>query len=298
MKLILLILTLNLLSAISFSQKTPGEKAEDAISKYLTEQFKDKSYKAYYFGDLVKITPSEIISLDSLKHAVDSLQRRGKLNDSLTDLYDLQMKEKLKKIRSNKLFPTYEMDHFFVIREPFKEEILYHTLFTLYPDGKVKDIDNILTYELTDEEHDNYYHYYRKYALYKNKPLNHPDNNKTYQYLENLYLNELDDKKAAFSTVLSVVECMRKTGMYDTVYIAQNQASKHLNTIVDVEFSELTYSKITPIKLDSNSTLPDGYNMFVRVKNKDEKAYYFEFDYDYIIRGVLPVKEPFDSYFE
>ena len=184
------------------------------------------------------------------------------------------------------------------VKELIEKPTLYHSVFTLYPDGKVKNVVNELVYKFIDNEADYYYRYYRRSPLIIETDMEDRQYNiQTYAFLDELYLNETVDKEAAMSTILSTIQTISSTGYYDTTLLARLVVSKNLKRNKDVSnFKDISFSSVQPIKDSSNALL--GYKLFVLFENKDKEKemLYFEFDYNYIIRNTLVVEPPYEPY--
>lgn len=290
MKHLILIFVFNTATAFLFAQNTPQDRAESAVVNHLKTTFKDKEYHGYEFGDLYKITPPEISSLDSIKNKAKLVNNN---NDSLLGYYDSLIKLKTKEIKEKHLFSTYEINHFFTLKEKFKNPVIYEYNFELFPDGKIKDAREQMKYQLTPDEYNYYYYYYMRKDLYNDSKQNEA----LYNYLETLYTNETISKEAAMGTILTVAKVVYEYNVYDTILISRIEAQKWLSKNLKESYTINKYSDVNSIKDTNNNTL--GYNLFVELTIKDStEAYYFEFDYDYILRGILPVEKPFEQYFK
>lgn len=290
MKHFILVFVFNTVTAFLFAQNTPQDRAESAVINHLKTTFKDKEYHGYEFGDLYKITPPEISSLDSIKNKAKLVNTN---NDSLLGYYDSLIKLKTKEIKEKQLFSAYEINHFFTLKEKFKNPVLYEYNFELFPDGKIKDAREQMKYQLTPDEYNYYYYYYMRKDLYNDSKQNEA----LYNYLETLYTNETISKEAAMGTILTVAKVVYEYNVYDTILISRIEAQKWLSKNIKESYTINKYSDVNSIKDTNNNTL--GYNLFIELTIKDStEAYYFEFDYDYILRGVLPVEKPFEQYFK
>lgn len=280
-------------SAIKFTigKKSPQTKAENAVINHLKTTFKDKEYHGYEFGDLYKITPPEITELENI---IDSAKLINPDKDRKASVhYDSLIKLKTKEIKEKHLFSTYEINHFFTLKEKFKNPVLYEYNFELFPDGKIKDAREQMEYKLTPDEYNYYYYYYMRKDLYNDSKQNEA----LYNYLETLYTNETISKEAAMGTILTVAKVVYEYNVYDTILISRIEVQKWLSKNLKESYTINKYSDVNSIKDTNNNTL--GYNLFVELTIKDStEAYYFEFDYDYILRGILPVKKPFEQYFK
>lgn len=296
-----IILSILILTSTSFAQfygrNSSQKKAENATITYLSDLFKESTYVPYSFGDLVKVTPKQILEVEDLKRKKDSLYKVDSSHAELPPLLS-NIDNKLAYIKANKLHSTYEIDHFYTVQKTDNKPTLYHSLFTLYPDGQMKEVSNLLIYPFIENEEDYYYHYHKRYPLVVETNLNDKQYNlQTYAFLDGLYLNEPTSKEAAMSTILSTVQIITSTGFYDTTLIAQLSASKYIKkerklTLID----KINFSNVNQLK-DSNDNII-GYKLFVIFVNesKEDEMLYFEFDYNYVIRNVLAVEPPYEPY--
>jgi hypothetical protein len=286
-----IIITLLITLKFSFGQDTPQNIAENAIMKHIEKTFSTQEYHGYEFGDLFKITPAEITEIEKLKNKSKLIDTK---NDSLVNYYNSLIKEKTKEVKAKKLYSTYEINHFFTLKEKYKNPILQEYNFVLFPDGKIKDVNKELEFKLSADEYNYYYYYYKRKDLYNNKE----QNEKIYAYIENLYKSERINKEAAMSTLLTVSKVIYEYNVYDTVLIARIEAQKWLTKNTEGTLTINKYSSINAI-IDTITKDILGYNIFAKVLQNDSiKAFYFEFDYDYILRGVLPIETPFEQYFK
>lgn len=297
MKYINLLVALFLVSSFLAQPNTNAQtRAEKVVSTYAREKFKDQNYKSYGYGDLIKISPQEIVEIDNIKAEIDSI-RNATYTDSMLAYYDSILKEKIAYVKANKLFPTYELQHRFIQKELHKQPILNDFTFTLYPDGKIKDINKVLSYELTDKEYDYYYTFHREYSLIKIYDAETRAYNATmYEYLKDLYDNEVADKAAALSTILSIVQTFDKKDYFDSTAIVQNEIRKYFKKNLNIErYNAPLFTKIQPI-LDSGEIT--AYKVFLKQTIDDKEImHYFEFDVDYILRNVLVVEPPYEQHF-
>ena len=285
----ILILLLIIIACNGWSQATPQQKAELAVTKHLKKTYPKSEYHGYGFSNLIKITPTQITELKEYKKAIASIDS---VDENTKNYYDSLIQNKLKEVKEKRLFSTYEINHFYTLKEKFKKPILFEYTFTLLPDGKISDVAKQLEYKLIDDEYDYFYYYYSKKDLHNTKE----DNISTYSYLEDLYEKELVNKRAVMSTILTIAKVIYENDAYDTILIPRIEAQKWIkNNLADLLITN--YSTVNSI-IDSSNNKIIGYNIFAQISQNDStKAYYFEFDYDYILRGVLPVEAPFEKYF-
>jgi hypothetical protein len=288
----ILLLTFICLSLSVTAQRTPQDRAENSVQEYLQNAYKNQKYKGYNFGELYKTTPNEIIEIENIKNTVDSLRKLNQLTSFKLVKYDsiIQLKTKLAK-QKNK-YSTYDINHYFVIEGSGNNNVLYQYNFTLYPNGKIKNIDKLLEHKFVSDEYDWFYHYYRRSIIISNMQ----ENKNTYNYIDNLLITETQNKSACVSTVLTLIKIMYNKQYLDTTIVSTAIVKKWFLTYKDKAFIS-KISNLKPIKDKKNNTI--GYNIFVKYKeNESTKAHYFELDSDYIIRGNLVVEKPFDKYFE
>lgn len=292
-----IIIFIVLLPFLGLSQKNNPQKiAQKKVIKYLNELFSDSKYNVrfYEFSDLIKVTPAEIVEVKNIQKEVANIPDYTPNKDSLiSTYYDSIIKEKEHYIRENRIHTYFELDHFFIVKERLAKKELFHSTFYLYPDGKIMDVKNHLKMEISDNDFNAYFTYYKKYQI--SSLLSEKQSKDVYNYLKEIYEIEQVDKKAAMRTLLSIVQSYQQENDYDTTFIAQRIA---LNWLKENYYSGYTvqFSNVEPIK-DSNEKVPIGYNIKVLIESNPDQAYYFEFDRDYILRGVLLIEPPFDHYF-
>ena len=287
----ILLLTFITLSFLANSQRTPQDRAEISVQNYIKKAFKNQTYKAYNFGELYKTTPSEIMEIESIKNKIDSLRKENKLTYSELNKYDSIILFKTKEVKQKKRYSTYDINHYFVIEKSNSVNILYQYNFTLYPNGKVKEIQKLLEREFVSDEYDWFYHYYRRNIIISE--IN--ENKNIYNYLDELLEAETIDKNECMSTVLTMIKTLYNKQYLDTISVSTAVVKKWFlanKSLINI----LKTSNLKPIK---ENNLVIGYKVFVKFEeNNETKTLYFELDTDYITRGVLEVEKPFNKYFE
>ncbi len=278
------------LATMGFGQQTAQDRAEELVKKHLTTVFGEK-YKSYGFETLYKVSPPRITEVENLKYKIDVLRKNNLLTDSSLKYYDSIIKLKIDTIKKNKEFSTYDISHFYVLKESGKNN-LYYTQFFLTPDGKIKDINQKMNYEFVGKEYDWFYNYYRRNPMLPNNP---EENKNCFLYLDNL-LQNAEKKEAAMATVINTYSVIAKKGYLDTVELPRVLSMHWLKLNNDTELIINKFSKVKPI-LDSTKKI--GYNLFILYEKQGvEYARYFEFDINFILTGSLPVEKPFEQYFK
>ena len=291
MKKILLILFV-LITVNGLSQRNAQDRAEDAVKKYLTEIFTKEKYKPFGFEPLFKITPPEIMEVDVLKMEVDELRKSNKLTDTLLKEYEIKIKSKVDSVKAKKVFSTYDIKHYFVVKDE-GVNYLYYFDFILYPDGKVKDVTKLMKYEFVNIEYDWFYSYYRRSPLIID---NTKENKDCFTYLNDLVLNDTIDRESTMATTLSTYGVISRYGFMDTTKLSRIIIQNELVREFGKEVTIIKYSQLKPV-IDNGETI--GYKQFVEwQKDGVNKAHYYELDLNYVIRGDLFVEAPYQKYFE
>lgn len=291
MKKILLILFV-LITVNGLSQRNAQDRAEDAVKKYLTEIFTKEKYKPFGFEPLFKITPPEIMEVDVLKMEVDELRKSNKLTDTLLKEYEIKIKSKVDSVKAKKVFSTYDIKHYFVVKDE-GVNYLYYFDFILYPDGKVKDVTKLMKYEFVNIEYDWFYSYYRRSPLIID---NNKENKDCFTYLNDLVLNDTIDRESTMATTLSTYGVISRYGFMDTTKLSRIIILNELVREFGKEVTIIKYSQLKPV-IDNGETI--GYKQFVEwQKDGVNKAHYYELDLNYVIRGDLVVEAPYQKYFE
>lgn len=290
MKHLITLIFICLLSA-GYSQRNAQERAEEAVKTHLKNVFSDK-YKSYGFETLYKVSPPRIVEVENLKYKIDVLRKNNMLTDSSLKYYDSIIKLKVDTIKANKEFSTYDISHYYVLKEEGKNT-LHYTKFYLTPDGKIKDVDQMMSYELIGKEYDWFYSYYRRNPMLPNDLI---ENKKCFTYLDNL-LQTGEDKETTMATVINTYRVIASKGYLDTVSLPMILSSHWLKKNMEEEIIISKFSKVKLIRSEEGVKL--GYNIFVEFEKEGVKnAHYFEFDPNFILTGTLPVEKPYDSYFK
>jgi hypothetical protein len=288
MKKILLFLFV-LTSYLGFGQNNSQDKAENIVKKHLTSVFGD-TYKSYGFETLYKISPPRITQVEDLKYKIDVLRKNNLLTDSSLKYYDSIIKMKIDTIRLNKEFSSYELSHYYVVKDGDKN-FLYYTQFILTPDGKIKDLNKKMSYEFVGKEYDWFYSYYRRNPML---PNDLKENEKCFEYLNNL-LKTNENKEATMATVIHTYSVISRKGFLDTIELPKLLAINWLRLNNIEEFVIARFSTVKSI-IDEGEKI--GYNLFVEYEKDNKKQVrYFEYDMNFILTGSLPVDMPFEPYF-
>lgn len=280
-----------LLSSVSgFAQDDAQGRAEQVVKEHLKSVFGDE-YKSYGFSELYKTSPARIMEVESIKSKVDVLRKNNLLTDSSLKAYENLIERKIDTIKANKEFPTYDIKHYFVVKED-KKDFLYQTQFYFYPDGKIKDLTQLMKYEFTGKEYDWFYGYYRRNPALPNDIL---ENKKVYKYLDAMLVDP-EDPESAMATVINTYSVISTKGYLDTVNLPRILSMRWLKKNSENEIIITEFSPVSPIYIDSEKV---GYKLFVKYEMQGvEYAHYFEFDIQFIMTGSLPVEKPFEPYFK
>jgi hypothetical protein len=199
---------------------------------------------------------------------------------------------KIEAVKSKNLFSTYDIKHSFVIKQGEKNTLHFYN-FELFPDGKIKDVQQIMKFEFVGSEYDWFYNYYRRSTLLIDDAK---ENKNCYTYLDNLIKEDTEDRVATMETVLATHATISRYGYLDTIVVHRIIAQNWLRRNISKEIKVIEYSSIETI-FDNNEKI--GSNLFVEYRLKGENdARYFEFDSNYILRGSLTVKKPYINYFK
>lgn len=291
MKKILFILFV-LITVNGLSQKNAQDRAEDAVKKYLTEIFSLEKYKPFGFEPLFKVTPPEIMEVNLIKTEVDSLRRKNLLTDTLLKQYEIKIKSKVDSVKAKKVFSTYDIKHYFVVKDE-GINYLYYFDFILYPDGKVKDVSKLMKFEFVNIEYDWFYSYYRRAPLIID---NNEENRDYFNYLNSLVLSDTIDREATMATTLASYGVASRFGFMDTTKLSHIVIQNQLTREFGKEIKIIKYSQLKPV-IDNGETI--GYKLFVEwQKDSVNSAHYYELDLNYVIRGSLVVEAPYQKYFK
>ena len=273
-----------------FSQDDAQDRAELVVKKHLKGVFGEE-YKSYGFSELYKTSTPRILEVEEIKSKIDVLRKSNLLTDSSLKAYEILIEQKIDTIKANQEFPTYDIKHYFVVKED-KTDFLYQTQIFLYPDGKIKDVNQIMKYEFVGKEYDWFYGYYRRNPVLPNDIL---ENKKVYTYLDAM-LEDPEDAESAMATVINTYSVISTKGYLDTVNLPRILAMKWIKENTDDEITITEFSPVNTIQIDSEKV---GYKLFVKYEMKGIKyAQYFEFDTQFILTGSLPVEKPFEPYFK
>ncbi len=276
-------------ASFGFSQDNAQERAEQVVVEHLREIFGD-DYKSYGFGELYKTSPKRIMEVEKIKNNIDLLRKKNLLTDSSLRSYEQLIEKKIDTIKRNKEFSTYDLNHFFVAKEG-NDEYLYKTQFFLYPDGKLKDLEQLMKYKFIGKEHDWFYGYYRRNPVL---PQDAVENKKVYDYFDKLLLST-DNLESSMATVINAYSVISKVGYLDTVQLPRLLASQWIKRNKD---EKATITRFSEVQVLSSEDVKLGYKLFVSYKiNGTEQARYFEFDSSFVLTGNLPVNKPYEQYF-
>lgn len=288
----LLLLSILLISFGGIAQKTAQDRAEDAVKKHLIGVFTQENYKPFGFDPLYKVTPPEIMEVEILKAEVDSLRKTNSLNDSILRYYEKEIKVKVDTVKARRIFPTYDIKHYFVVRENGVNTLNYFD-FVLFPDGKIKDVSNLMKLDFVHIEYDWFYSYYRKAPLLID---NAKENEACFDYLNNLLMNDTKDREATMETVLATYGVISRFGFMDTTKLSKIVIQNRIKREFGEEAKIIKYSELAQI-IDEGEVI--GYKQFVEYQLGEEKfAHYYEMDLNYIIRGSLIVEAPYEQHFK
>lgn len=290
-KIILFLFSLHT-ALYGLGQYTAQERAEETVKKHLISVFTKEKYKSFGFEELYKVSPAKITEIDNLKKKVDVLRRKNLLTDSSLSYYDSLIKLKVDTVRAKKLYSTYEINHYFVVKEKGNKNVLYYYHFELFPDGKIKELEQLMKLEFVNIEYDWFYSYYRRNTLILDDAK---ENATCYAYLDNLIQSNTDDRESAMATVLATHGVLARYSYMDTVKLPRIIAQNWLQRNHKGQLKILNYSKIQPIYDNENKI---GYKLFAEYDiNGVKKAHYFEFDLNFLVRGNLIVERPYEKYF-
>lgn len=307
-----------------FAQKTEKQlKVEQAVENYVFELSKENAeYKSYSFGDLIIDNPAEFIFLDSIvnvkRNKISNYEKMSKIAKKRKDeinynlyidsakatqvYYDEIINSKKAEIKEKKVYPIYEINHVFTLKESSKNPVLHDITFYFYPNYKIKNIDLHLKHELIGKDEDLFYHYFMHYPLFDPDVIeNSTDYDKTiYGILDSLMIYETKElKPAVLNTALAITDVIQNYNYIDSSKVIQTLVRKWIYTS-QVKYDSYKFSKVESIQKDGEKI---GYKIFLKLISKNEnektaKGYYFEFDKNYVLYQVLLLKPPFEEYFE
>ena len=276
-------------SVFGFSQENAQERAEKVVKTHLKSVFGEE-YKSYGFSELYKTSTPRIMEVEEIKKKIDVLRKNNLLTDSSLKSYDALIQRKIDTIKMNKEFPIYDIKHYFVVNEE-GVDYLYQTQFFLFPDGKIKELTQLMKYEFTGKEYDWFYGYYRRNPALTQDLL---ENKKVYNYLDGLLENP-EDPASAMATVITTYSVISTKGYLDTVNLPRILATKWMKKNSG---EEIIITEFSPVRLLRQEEEKIGYTLFMKLEIKGvETVQYFEFDNQFVLTGSLPVEKPYDSYF-
>ncbi|MDA9261875.1 hypothetical protein N9P38_00785 [Flavobacteriales bacterium] len=288
-KIFTILFILNL--TLGYGQYTAQDRAEKMVKEHLINSYTKENYKSFGFEDLYKTSPPDILEIEELKNKVNVLRKNNLLTDSSLSYYDSLTSLKVEAVKAKKIFSTYDIKHSFVIKLGEKNTLHFYN-FELFPDGKIKDVEQIMKFEFVGNEYDWFYNYYRRSTLLIDDI---EENNNCYIYLDNLIKEDTTDRIATMETVLATHATISRYGYLDTTVVQRIVAQNWLRRNISNDIKVITYSTIEVI-LDENEKI--GSNIFVEYElNGLKDARYFEFDINYILRGAMTLKKPYTHYF-
>ncbi|MFQ3336646.1 MAG: hypothetical protein ACI9E3_000654 [Flavobacteriales bacterium] len=288
-KIVTLLFILNL--TLGYGQYTAQDRAEEMVKEHLITSYTKEKYKSFGFESLYKTTPPEILEVEELKNKVNVLRKNNLLTDSSLSYYDSLTNLKVEGVKAKKLFSTYDIKHSFVIKKGETNTLHFYN-FVLFPDGKIKDVQQLMKFEFVGSEYDWFYNYYRRSTLLIDDIK---ENKNCYTYLDNLIKVDTTDRVATMETVLATHATISRYGYLDTTVVQRIVAQNWLRRNISNDIKVITYSTIEVI-MDENEKI--GSNIFVEYElNVLKDARYFEFDINYILRGAMTLKKPYTHYF-
>ncbi len=299
-------------------EKTEQQRAEEAIEKHIITSFsKLGRYKGYKYGHLYSLKPKEIVELDQLFELKKLLpEMEENYGDKLPQLIadnDSAIVAKKKEIKEKKIYHTFELSHIFKITGQDNVVKLYEYKFTLYPNYKIKNAEQVMYAELTKQEDEMFYYFIMQYPLYETADT-YSDNKKneaTYKQFNAALEQEKEHKAELLKSILVMVKYIRINNKFDEERISWILSGKwlHENKKDWKNYKAIAYSTLEPLGIPLENEEGEsemrhiGYKLYHRysIDNEKgqtmEKAIYFEFDLNFVITGVLDVAPPYDHYF-
>lgn len=296
------------------TETTLQTSLQDTITNYFSQRFKDNSYQPYTFGEVFVNKPEEIKELEQLKDLKSQLphlvEHYGEKIDSVRIATDSAIAQKKKEIYDRNLYPVYDLSHIYTIKKDKQLEV-HEIIAYCYPNRKVKDISVVFTTPLSEEQHQLFQHYIKQQPLVVSNDLDYQKemNRSIYNRFNTALINEhSDSKKDLLLTTLSKVNFYLQNNGFDENMFTNLAIKEWVNT-ENTQLKKATEESKTRLKdilftTEDGASKAVGFKRFVLVKGIDElgneakKAFYFEFDRNLVLKGVLPVEGDYQPYFE
>jgi len=299
-------------STIAGETKSKQQKAEDAVeAKIITSFGKTGSYKGFKFGELYTLKPKEIVELDQLyeiRRELPSLKENYPNNlDQMIAANDSAIVAKKQELKDKKIYPTYELSHIFKITSEKNGIKLYECKFLLFPNYKVKDVQILLTTDLSKKEDELFYYFIMQYPLYdfENTLTTNRMNKETYAQLNKALDNETENKARLLKTILSICKYIRIHNEFNETTFSKTIVKEWVlkNQNYSKEYKQITFSELLPLdktELDENNLavkIPLGYKLYHKFESKTkegilvQRTFQFEFDLNFVIIDVAEIIE-------
>lgn len=277
------------------------ETIKQNISNYTTSKFVERgTYKSFQFGELFITKPTEIQQLDQLIEVRNTLplmeDHYGDKLDSVIKKQDALIEAKKNEIKTNNIYPIYEMSHLFSINVNKDLYEIYEYDYSLYPNYKVKDVKQLLFLELNAKEYQLFLHFTNQRPLFDGNPsLDNAYYTQFYTALD----TEKEFKPELLMNILKIIDYIRKKDKFDEHDFCQTIAKEWV-------FSNATFNEVKPegfaknelvhiLQTDSNNVKKlIGYNLtylFTVKENESrvQKKLDFDFDLNFLLIKVRQI---------
>jgi hypothetical protein len=251
--------------------KSQQDKAELFVEQHVLKQFSTLGeYKPYRFGQLYVLKPLEIEERDNLldlKTKLPSLKDHyGAKLDSVIAANDSAIARKQRYIKANRIHVTYEISHVFKVSNAQSgKRTLYEYLFYLLPNGKVKNVSQVMEVDLTSKEDDWFYYYIMQYPLFNlnDKEAEQKLNAKIYTHFNAALTNESGDKGDLLKAILGIVAHIKEKGNMDPNHLGKASVAKWMSSNKSEirGYKSLAYSKAKQINVKTT----DAYALQLEV---------------------------------
>jgi hypothetical protein len=276
------------------------EKIRAGIESHLKTSFGESvAYKIHKEGEIYELRPQEIQDLDQMIKVKNQLPlQRNQYGDALDQMIidqDVKIEAQKELLRTKKIYPWYEQNVLFTATYSKDSNVLYDCDFTIYPNYKIKDVDQTLKVTLNSKELSFFQYFVRQGPLFQSQSDPAWANSKNEQLYTQLFAAleaEEEYKPELLKTVLDIVNYVMTFNNFDEKKFANSQVEKweadnldYAETLRTISISTLN-QKMT--KQDDTDVL-NGYeieHVFIKEKESIQRKLVFAFDLNFVIVSV------------
>jgi hypothetical protein len=276
------------------------EKIRDGIETHLKTSFgNEATFKVQKEGEIFELKPQEIKDLDQMIKVKNQLPlQRNQYGDALDPMIveqDNKIEKQKELLRVNKIYPWYEQNVLFTATYAKDSNVLYDCDFTIYPNYKIKDVDQSLKVTLSNKELSYFQYFVRQGPLFQSQSDPNWANTKNEQLYTQLFAaldSEKEYKPELLKTVLEIVNYVMTYNNFNEKEFTKKQVAKwesvnleYLQTLRTINMGDLTQQMT---KIDAAEVL-SGYeieHIFIKENESIQRSLKFTFDLNFVIISV------------